>query len=118
VYLTRNIVAAVRPKLDTLQFQRHCAAIRDLVYEFRNQEATNPRDKIYTFLGLATDLQENDITPQYSNTEAAVCTNFAKFLLTKNEPGDLPLKLLAVCFRRSQWLDREKLQAKIKTLDD
>jgi hypothetical protein len=69
-------------------------------------------------LGLATDLQENDIIPQYSNTEAAVYTNFAKFLLTRGQPRDLPLGLLAVCFCRPQWLDREKLQAKIKTLDD
>jgi hypothetical protein len=56
----------------------------------------DPRGNIYNFLGLATDIQESDIQPDYGSSSAKMYTNCTKFLFTRNQPRDLlPLKLFS-----------------------
>ena len=48
------------------QIQYKCAWGGDARIHFK----TDPRDKIYGFLGLATDIQESDIPVEYDSSEA------------------------------------------------
>ncbi|KAF2098809.1 HET-domain-containing protein [Rhizodiscina lignyota] len=53
-------------------------SIYDLAYSFRTSECTDPRDRIYAFLGLATDLDGAGISPSYYLSIAEAYTNFAR----------------------------------------
>jgi len=99
IYLTRIPLARVQPEREPAAYQRQYTAIRDLVYEYRDQKVTDQRDKIYAFLRLANDAQTEEFKPDYSVEVPEAYTNFAKFLLTRNQPGDRPLKLLSACYR-------------------
>jgi hypothetical protein len=81
--------------------QRRHAGIQDLVYEYQNQEVTEPSDKIYSLLGIGTDLFDTSFRVSYEDTKATVYIKFAKFILTRNEPRDLSLiiavSMLSAC---------------------
>jgi hypothetical protein len=58
-------------------------SIYSLLYAFRSYEATNPKDRIYAFLGLLGD--KGIIKPDYSTTTSAVYTNVAKALIVAHK---------------------------------
>jgi Heterokaryon incompatibility protein (HET) len=101
LYLSRSVLMKARPELDPPSFQRTYMPIRNLVYEFRDQGITVSHDRIYAFLGIATDLEERErkYLVDYKSSVATIYTRFAEFLLTRDQPRDLPLKLLSVCYR-------------------
>jgi hypothetical protein len=101
LYLHRGDLERV-PGSEEPIYRRRKAPIRNLVYEFRDQNVTDPRDRIYAFLGLATasnDIEEKDFMANYKSPVATVFTDFATFLLTRNKPRDFPLRLLSACYR-------------------
>jgi hypothetical protein len=49
-----------------------------LVQEARHREATNPRDKIYSMLGLASDLHTYPLRPDYTLPVSRVYTDFTR----------------------------------------
>jgi hypothetical protein len=52
----------------------------------RGCESTDPRDKIFGFMGLATDLQDNTtFHPDYSKPVIRVYLGFVGFLVTEKK---------------------------------
>jgi hypothetical protein len=47
--------------------------LRDLIYECRYREASDPRDKIYSLLGLMGDQINHFLQPNYMATVGKVC---------------------------------------------
>ncbi|KAH7403556.1 heterokaryon incompatibility protein-domain-containing protein [Cadophora sp. MPI-SDFR-AT-0126] len=47
----------------------------DLLYTFRRCEATKPRDRIYAFLGLASDVEPLGIVPDYTSPTSKIYTD-------------------------------------------
>jgi Heterokaryon incompatibility protein (HET) len=52
-----------------------------LLFNFRHFGCADPRDRIYAFLGLATDIQEVSLIPDYLSSAANVYTNVARILI-------------------------------------
>ncbi|RDW92048.1 hypothetical protein BP5796_01442 [Coleophoma crateriformis] len=48
-------------------------------------QATDPRDRVYGMLGLATDVKEGDIPIVYTKTELEIQTDVARFLLRSSQ---------------------------------
>lgn len=63
----------------------------DLLSIFRSLEATNPRDKIYAFRGLASDGDDSPL-PDYSRTVEDIYVDFASFFVQKGLTGRLLLE--------------------------
>ncbi|CAO2649060.1 Nn.00g100090.m01.CDS01 [Neocucurbitaria sp. VM-36] len=53
----------------------------DLLYTFRRFEATVARDRIYAFLGLASDIKSLDLVPDYSSPTSKIFTDTARALI-------------------------------------
>ncbi|KAM7215264.1 Heterokaryon incompatibility protein (HET) domain containing protein [Rhypophila decipiens] len=58
-------------------------SIYELLYEFRRQHCANPRDRIYSFLGLASDMANVNVVPRYdqSVSTADAYTDFARTMV-------------------------------------
>jgi Heterokaryon incompatibility protein (HET) len=52
-----------------------------LLFNFRHFGCADPRDRIYAFLGLANDIQELSLIPDYASSAANVYTNVARMLI-------------------------------------
>lgn len=59
-----------------------------LVSTFRNLEATDPRDKIYAFVGLASDWDKVP-RPDYSQTVEEVYLTFARYFVSQGQGMEL-----------------------------
>lgn len=53
----------------------------DLLYTFRRCEATKPRDRIYAFLGLASDVEPLGIVPDYTSPTSKIYTDVARTMI-------------------------------------
>lgn len=61
----------------------------DLLERFRYCEATDPRDKIYALLGLASDVQPDEITIDYTMPVQQLYIDIVKFFLSKHQTLDI-----------------------------
>lgn len=52
--------------------------IKDLAHEFRSRHATNPRDKLYSLLGLMANAEDRGIVPDYSRPVREIYMDFVK----------------------------------------
>lgn len=102
-----------RPDSTPVAYQRRHISIRNLVFEYRSQQVTDPQDKIYAFLGIATDIPK-EIGADYHVSEVVAYTKFAKSLLTRNEPKELPLKLLSACYPMSRKYQQAEIRPKLE----
>ncbi|KDN67413.1 hypothetical protein CSUB01_11672 [Colletotrichum sublineola] len=57
-----------------------------LLWRFRESQASDPRDRLYALLGLASDMKTGDerISADYTKTEDAVLRNIATYLFNDN----------------------------------
>lgn len=65
--------------------QGNRASIYDLLYDFRSSECTDPRDRIYAFLGLAGDIDGADLVPNYAQSVSEVYINTARALISHHK---------------------------------
>ncbi|KAF5647747.1 heterokaryon incompatibility protein [Fusarium tjaetaba] len=103
-------VFALLPHAMNIQVSEQCQAILDimpgplkgsswwnqnrnlcnLMWKFRGCQATDPRDRVYALLGMASDTEYNDIRADYAKSESAVMKDFAGYLLCEEWPGNDP----------------------------
>jgi len=103
----------VRPERSPVAYQIRHISIRYSVYQFRNQALTDPRDHIYAFFGIATDIQNTQLRADYNVSIAFAYTKFAEVLLSRNEARDRPLKILSACHRNSQEIHNKKIRTEL-----
>ncbi|KAF5708088.1 heterokaryon incompatibility protein [Fusarium globosum] len=60
----------------------------NLMWKFRGCQATDPRDRVYALLGMASDMKENGIRADYAKGEAAIMREFAGYLLCEEWPDN------------------------------
>ncbi|KAL5617601.1 hypothetical protein FOBRF1_006349 [Fusarium oxysporum] len=58
-----------------------------LLWRFRGCQATDPRDRVYALLGMASDMETNAIQADYSKREPAVMREFLGYLSGKEWPA-------------------------------
>ncbi|KAI4161898.1 MAG: hypothetical protein LQ342_004464 [Letrouitia transgressa] len=83
-------------------------SLYELLYAFRRYGCTNPRDRVYAFLGLASDAESVGIIPNYDASPSDVYTSFAKAMIASHQhlqilnlkrefytdkPSDMPSKV-------------------------
>ncbi|KAF4448515.1 hypothetical protein F53441_8101 [Fusarium austroafricanum] len=61
-----------------------------LLWKFRGCQATDPRDRIYALLGMASDLKEDTIKPGYSKEEKTALADLCRYLFEDEWPFDSP----------------------------
>jgi hypothetical protein len=75
--------------LHGLQTDRKAGApslnIYNLAYQFRNFDCSDPRDRIYAFLGLASDIRSVDLIPDYNSSVGEVYLKAARNLITSHK---------------------------------
>ena len=55
------------------------------LYRFRRFECTNPRDRIYAFLGLAKDMKDLDLVPDYTSPTSKIFIDVARALIVAHK---------------------------------
>ncbi|EXK46476.1 hypothetical protein FOXG_10972 [Fusarium oxysporum f. sp. lycopersici 4287] len=60
-----------------------------LLWKFRGCQATDPRDRVYALLGMATDIQESRIRADYAIEEQAVMQELYAYILGEQRPAYL-----------------------------
>ncbi|KAL9036236.1 MAG: hypothetical protein Q9180_004415 [Flavoplaca navasiana] len=61
-----------------------------LLTQFRHCEATNPKDKVYALLGMASDMPDDaDFKPNYAKPVAEVYQDLVEFIVTKDRNLDI-----------------------------
>lgn len=81
MFLVRHQYKGYGPRLADLLFKFNRGAVLDI-----RLKATDPKDKVYGLLGLASDFESLDITPNYAQSVEDVYTEAATKILAK---GDL-----------------------------
>lgn len=74
-----DVIARMRPQFKGPPFER--PRLGGLLYKFRDQKATEPKDKIYSLLGLAK--QEYSIPIDYKRSKRDIYTITARHLLSR-----------------------------------
>lgn len=70
--------------------RRREAGLLRLLTQFRHCGATDPRDKVYALLGIASDMPNDaDLKPDYAKPVAEVYQDLVKFIVTKDRNLDL-----------------------------
>ena len=69
--------------------QEHQMELLDLMQRFRYCEAKDPRDKVYSLLGLASDVNSGDIDIDYTLTPQQVYKDVVRFYLEKHKTLDI-----------------------------
>ncbi|KAG4295202.1 hypothetical protein FPRO06_01786 [Fusarium proliferatum] len=53
----------------------------DLLWKFKDCQATDPRDRVYALLGMASDLKDTELRAEYDKDERAVMQDLCDYLL-------------------------------------
>ncbi|KAM6538214.1 hypothetical protein FALCPG4_000095 [Fusarium falciforme] len=64
-------------------------ALWALLWRFRHCEATDPRDRVYALLGIASNMAKESITPDYSKSEYEVLRDVCSHLFGEESPTGL-----------------------------
>ena len=67
------------------QFKIWDQSLYNLLYTFRRFESSVPSDRIYAFLGLATDIKDLSLIPDYSSPTSRIFTDVAKALIVAHK---------------------------------
>ncbi|KAF9776133.1 hypothetical protein IL306_005720 [Fusarium sp. DS 682] len=60
----------------------------NLLWKFKGCKATDPRDKVYALLGMASDIKDVSMKPDYAKDELAVVRDFLCYLLGEEWPAN------------------------------
>ncbi|KAI4187164.1 MAG: hypothetical protein L6R41_002991 [Letrouitia leprolyta] len=71
----------------TFRAYKFGSRLLDLLSIIRSTKSTDPRDKVYAFLGLASDLEPGCIVPNYSKSLLEVYSDVVRFSLTQPQNG-------------------------------
>lgn len=91
---------AMANRLDTFRSDRENGAnirLLEVLRNIRAYECGDPRDKVYAALGMAMDVNEDDITPDYTKSVSAVYIDVVKFCISK--PNNHCLDFLGAVLR-------------------
>ncbi|RBR09496.1 hypothetical protein FVER53590_29277 [Fusarium verticillioides] len=86
----------------------------DLLSKFRGCKATDPRDKIYALLGMASDEENIGMRADYSKEEKAVVREFCSYLLGQDWTVSLPAQAIEELQSKLPSLSKELLLQKLK----
>ncbi|KAF4445231.1 heterokaryon incompatibility [Fusarium acutatum] len=86
-----------------------------LLWKFRGCQATDPRDRVYALLGMATDIQESGILADYAKEEQVVMQELYAYILGEQGPAYLsPASNIQGFQRELPNLSRKKLQQELE----
>ncbi len=86
-------------RLDDFRLMRESGAyvrLVEVLQFIRAFECRDPRDKVYASLGIAADVSDTDIVPDYMKSVEDVFTDVAKFSLSRQGPSSLDFLGLVV----------------------
>ena len=86
--------------LDTVRHEREYGVnlpLLRLLRVMRSYNCEDPRDKLYAALGMAMDVHENDIVPDYTKTVVQVYTDIVRYCVSNTRR--LPLEFLSLVVR-------------------
>lgn len=84
------------------QFKIWDESLYKLLYTFRRFESSVPSDRIHAFLGLATDIKDLSLIPDYSSPTSRIFTDIAKALIVGHKHL-LLFNLKRVCCPRTKY---------------
>jgi hypothetical protein len=99
-------------RLDKFREQREKGENIRLLHVLRHirpYECADPRDKVYAALGMAMDVNENDIIPDYTKSMSVVYTEVVDFCISKS--GNNTLDVLGDVFRSAPGTEFEQQHA-------
>lgn len=79
-------------QLDTFRFERETGVYMPLLrvlQHIRSYECVDSRDKVFASLGIAVNVTEADILPDYSKSVGAIYISVARFLLSSSNGHEL-----------------------------
>ncbi|KAG7421289.1 Heterokaryon incompatibility protein 6, OR allele [Fusarium oxysporum f. sp. rapae] len=86
----------------------------NLLWRFRGCKATDPRDRIYALLGMASDVENIGIRADYAMEEKAVIREFCGYLLGQGWEANLPAPAIEDLQSKLPSLSKELLLQKLK----
>ncbi|KAF5667679.1 heterokaryon incompatibility protein [Fusarium circinatum] len=107
---TQAVLDIMPHRLRRSQNQNLC----NLLWEFRGCKATDPRDRIYALLGMASDVENIEIRADYAKEEKVVVREFCSYLLGEGWTGNLPAPTIDELQVNLPSLSKELLLQKLK----
>ncbi|KAF5532124.1 heterokaryon incompatibility protein [Fusarium mexicanum] len=86
----------------------------NLLWEFRGCKATDPRDRIYALLGMASDMENIEIRADYAKEQKDVVREFCSYLLGEGWTASLPAPAIDELQSKLPSLSKELLLQKLK----
>ncbi|SCO80526.1 related to heterokaryon incompatibility protein [Fusarium oxysporum] len=87
-----------------------------LLYKFRGCQATDPRDRVYALLGMATDMQESGIRTDYAKEEQMVMQELYAYIVGEQWPAvNSPASSIQELQRKLPDISRDRLQQKLES---
>ncbi|EGU81695.1 hypothetical protein FOXB_07798, partial [Fusarium oxysporum f. sp. conglutinans Fo5176] len=87
-----------------------------LLYKFRGCQATDPRDRVYALLGMATDMQESGIRTDYAKEEQMVMQELYAYIVGEQWPAvNSPASSIQELQRKLPDISRNRLQQKLES---
>ncbi|EMT64801.1 Heterokaryon incompatibility protein 6, OR allele [Fusarium odoratissimum] len=87
-----------------------------LLWKFRGCQASDPRDRVYALLGMATDIKESRIRADYAKEEQVVMQELYAYILGEQGPAYIPLASNIQAFQRGlPDISRIKLQQELES---
>jgi hypothetical protein len=83
---TYSIISRFR---DRWANERRTVSIYELMYEFRRLDCTDPRDRVFGFLGLASATRDFGLVPDYAASKAEVIIRSAASIVSSSRSLDL-----------------------------
>ncbi|KAF5611918.1 heterokaryon incompatibility protein [Fusarium subglutinans] len=90
--------------------------LSNLLWKFRGCKATDPRDRVYALLGMATDRKESAIQPDYAKEEHMVMKDLYAYILGGEWPVyDSPASNIQDLQQKLPDMSRRKLQQMLQS---
>ncbi|KAF5571070.1 heterokaryon incompatibility protein [Fusarium phyllophilum] len=90
--------------------------LSNLLWKFRGCKATDPRDRVYALLGMATDMKDSAIQPDYAKEEHVVMKDLYAYILGGEWPvHDSPASNIQDLQQKLPEISRQKLQQMLES---
>ncbi|KAH7494779.1 Uncharacterized protein HZ326_23338 [Fusarium oxysporum f. sp. albedinis] len=88
----------------------------NLLWKFRGCKATDPRDRVYALLGMATDMKDNAIQPDYAKEEQVVMKDLYAYIVGGEWPvHDSPASNIRDLQQKLPDISRQKLKQMLES---
>lgn len=88
----------------------------NLLWKFRGCKATDPRDRVYALLGMATDMKDNAIQPDYAREEQVVMKDLYAYIVGGEWPvHDSPASNIRDLQQKLPDVSRQKLEQMLES---